>query len=124
MTKPRRGEIWRLDSDPPLPKARPWLVISANFINENSRRVLAIPTSSDFELAEDDCVHVNPTPENGLPEISYFVFDALSAIPYKSGKWKQKLGIVDRETLERVEHRLYLVLGLDPPTSSEKKVTL
>jgi mRNA-degrading endonuclease toxin of MazEF toxin-antitoxin module len=124
LTKPRRGEVWRLDYDPPLPKSRPWLVISADSINLNGRRVLAIPTSSDFELAEEDCIHVDPTAENGLPETCYFVFDALSAIPYKSGKWQQRVGKVDQETLERVEHRLYLVLGLSPPTSANKKVTL
>jgi mRNA-degrading endonuclease toxin of MazEF toxin-antitoxin module len=124
LNKPRRGEIWRLDQDPPMPKVRPWLVISADFINLNGRRVLAIPASSDFELAEDDCVHIDPTRENGVPETCYFVFDALSAISYKSGKWKQKIGVIDQDTLERVEHRLYLVLGLSHPTSADKKVTL
>jgi mRNA-degrading endonuclease toxin of MazEF toxin-antitoxin module len=124
LSKPRRGEIWRFDYDPPLPKVRPWLVISADFINLNGRRVLAIPTSSDFEMAEDDCVHIDPSPGNGLPETCYFVFDALSSIPYKTGKWQKKIGVVDQETFERIEHRLHLVLGLSPPTSADRKVTL
>ena len=112
---PRRGEIYLTALDPTvgheIRKTRPALVIQNDVSNRLTGITIVAPITSTVRIPLNP-VHVLLTagPRTGLAVTSVAVFNQIRAMDRV--RLIRKLGLVDRETLDRVDEALRMSLGL------------
>ena len=113
MSRASRGEIWLVGLDPTKGREqagmRPALVISVDIFNHGAAElVVAIPITS---RAKGIPLHVEiAPPEGGLTMTSYVKCEDVRSI--STSRLVRKLGIVTSSTIDAVEDRLRILLGL------------
>ena len=113
MNQASRGEIWLVGLDPTKGREQagmlPALVISVDIFNHGAAElVVAIPITSK---AKGIPLHIKvDPPEGGLSMISYVKCEDVLSI--STSRLVRKLGIVTSATIDAVEDRLRILLGL------------
>lgn len=111
--KAYRGEVWRVDFNPVVGheqgEMRPALVVSVDQYNQGaSEMVVVVPISSKQKQIP---IHVAVSPpEGGLTMPSDIKCDQVRAV--SSQRLKTKMGAINRSTMEAVEDKIRIVLGL------------
>ena len=112
-TEPSRGEVWDLNFDPTIGHeqagARPALILSVDRFNEGpAELVVAAPiTRTDRKVRWH--VSVKP-PQGGLVAESFIQCENLRSVSKR--RLKRLRGRVSEGTLQQVEDRLRILLGL------------
>lgn len=113
MSKASRGEIWLVGLDPTKGREqtgmRPALVVSVDIFNHGAAElVVLIPITSK---AKGIPLHVEVTPpEGGLTITSFVKCEDLRSI--STSRLVRRLGKVSSPTIDNVEDRLRILLGL------------
>ena len=113
MSRASRGEIWLVGLDRTTGREqagmRPALVISVDIFNHGAAElVIAIPITS---RAKGVPLHIKvDPPEGGLSLTSYVKCEDVRSI--STSRLIRKLGTVSPQTIESVEDRLQILLGL------------
>lgn len=113
MSKASRGEIWLVGLDPTKGREqagmRPALVVSVDIFNHGAAElVVVIPVTSK---AKGIPLHVEVTPpEGGLTMTSFVKCEDVRSI--STSRLVRRLGKVSGQTVESVEDRLRILLGL------------
>ena len=106
MTK--RGDLVTVSLSGDYGKPRPALVIQNDLLDELDSVVLC-PVTSDMRTA-DFRVTLEPTPSNGLRQISQVMVDKLSTLPrHKVG---ETCGRLEVEKMRAVDRAMMLVIGV------------
>ena len=113
MNDPSRGDIWLVNFDPTKGREqagnRPALVISINPFNHGpADLVIVLPLTSQAKGIPSH-VPVRP-PEGGLTLPSYIKCEDVRSISKQ--RLARRLGSVTRTTMNAVEDRLQILLGL------------
>ncbi len=113
VPKPRRGEIWIVDLDPTLGHEqagrRPGLVISVNAFNRSAAELaIVLPVTSRKKGIRS---HVPiPAGEAGLRVSSFVKCEDVRSISTR--RMSRRLGGASAATLQAVEERLRILMGL------------
>jgi mRNA interferase MazF len=112
VSDPIRGEVWRIDLNPPhaLEQAgeRPCLIVSADRYNSGrSGRVFILPITSRSSLPF--AVKVDP-PEGGLMRESYILCDQIRAV--NKDRLKSRYGAISDQKMADVESIVVALLDL------------
>ena len=110
---PARGDIWDVQFDPTLGReqagARPALIVSVDLFNEGPAELtVAIPLTRTPRKIRWH-VPVSP-PEGGLTSESYIQCENVRSI--SKARLKRRRGRVSEATLNQIEDRLRILLGL------------
>jgi mRNA interferase MazF len=113
MTKASRGEIWLVNLSPTEGReqagTRPVLIVSVDLFNHGAAElVVVIPVTSKAKGIPLH-VEVNP-PEGGLSLKSFVKCEDVRSI--STARLMKKLGKVSPQTVNSVEDRLKILLGL------------
>ncbi len=113
MIKASRGEIWLVNLSPTRGReqagTRPALIVSVDLFNHGAAElVVVIPVTSKAKGIPLH-VEVNP-PEGGLSLKSFVKCEDVRSI--STARLMKKLGKVSPETINAVEDRLKILLGL------------
>ena len=113
MFEPSRGEIWLVDLSPvrghePAGR-RPGLVISVDPFNRGPAGLVVIIPLTTKAKGIPFHVEVRP-PEGGLDQVSFIKCEDVRSV--SKARLVQRFGRVSRVTLEEVEDRLRILLGL------------
>ncbi len=113
MSQALRGEIWLVGLDPTKGREqagiRPALIVSVDIFNQGAAElVVVIPVTSK---AKGIPLHVEILPpEGGLTLTSYVKCEDVRSI--STSRLVRRLGMVSAETMDQVEDRLKILLGL------------
>jgi mRNA interferase MazF len=113
MSRASRGEIWLVNLDPTQGReqagTRPILIISVDGFNHGAAElVVGVPITS---RAKGIPLHVEIVPpEGGLKVLSYAKCEDVRSI--STSRLVKKFGSVSAPTVEKVEDRLRILLGL------------
>ncbi len=113
MSQPSRGEIWLVGLDPTKGREqagmRPALIISVDQFNHGAAElVIAIPITSK---AKGIPLHIEINqPEGGLTMMSFVKCEDVRSV--STSRLVKRLGKVSSQTIELVEDRLKILLGL------------
>lgn len=91
-------------------KPRPALVIQTDLLNPTHASVILLPITSDLRDLPGFRVPVQPSVTNGLREPSEIMVDKPITVP--TGNIHQQIGMLDSETMSRVDRALVIVVGL------------
>jgi mRNA interferase MazF len=113
MNRALRGEIWLVNLDPTQGReqagTRPILIISVDGFNHGAAElVVGVPVTSKAKGIPLH-VEINP-PEGGLNVKSYAKCEDVRSI--STSRLVKKFGTVSAQTIEKVEDRLKILLGL------------
>jgi mRNA interferase MazF len=113
MNQASRGEIWLVNLDPTQGReqagTRPILIISVNTFNHGAAKlVVGVPVTSKAKGIPLH-VEINP-PEGGLNVKSFAKCEDVRSI--STSRLVRKFGSVSVQTIENVEDRLRILLGL------------
>lgn len=111
--RPQRGEIWRADLNPTRGHEqsgiRPVLIVSDDALNNSPAELLIVlPLTSKLKNVRTH-VPVAP-PEAGLIMTSYIKCEDLRSV--STERLQDRIGQVEKATLEQVEYRLRVLLRL------------
>ena len=113
MSRASRGEIWLVGLDPTKGREqagmRPALIISVDIFNHGAAELVVVaPITSK---AKGIPLHVEVTPpEGGLTLTSFVKCEDVRSI--STSRLVRRLGIVSPQTIDLVEDRLKILLGL------------
>jgi mRNA interferase MazF len=113
MNRASRGEIWLVNLDPTQGReqagTRPILIVSVDGFNHGAAElVVGVPVTSKAKGIPLH-VEINP-PEGGLNVKSYAKCEDVRSI--STSRLVKKFGTVSVQTIEKVEDRLKILLGL------------
>lgn len=114
-TCPRRGEIYLTNLDPTvgreIQKTRPALVIQNDIANRLSEMTIVTPITSTVRFPLNP-VHVllASGKATGLSVVSVAAFNQIRAVD--RARLVKRLGVVDDETLQRVDEAIKISLGI------------
>ncbi len=113
-----RGEIYFIELGPTRgrelnAKRRPVLVISINYINHKQWVITVVPgkTKNPVDRSWKEETLVQPTPSNGLTNLTAFRCDQLKAVD-QSRFDKPPVGVVSAADLQGIEDTVKFCLGL------------
>ena len=110
---PSRGEIWDLDFDPTIGHeqagSRPALILSVDIFNESPADLLVVAPVTRTERKVRWHVPVKP-PEGGLVAQSFIQCENVRSVSKQ--RMKRRRGRVSESTLQQVEDRIRILLGL------------
>lgn len=113
MSTPKRGEIWKVDLNPirghEQAGFRPVLVVSENVFNRGPANLVIVVPLTSTRRGVPSHVPVEP-PEGGLKNTSYVLCEAVRSISKE--RLQQRWGKVSAATLQEVEDRLRILMGL------------
>ncbi len=113
MTQASRGELWLVSLDPTKGREqagmRPALVISVDQFNHGSAELVVVVPITSKAKGVPLHVEVRP-PEGGLTMTSFVKCEDVRSI--STSRLVRRLGKVSNETVESVEDRLRIILGL------------
>ena len=106
----KRGDIVLIVVPSELGRPRPGVVVQADEFNETLSTIFICPISSD--LQEDLPLRpiIEARPSNGLRLRSQIMTDKMIAL--RHDRVRRLIGRIDRETSERLDRALLVVLGL------------
>lgn len=113
MAKPRRGDLWMVTLNPTIGReqagTRPALVVSVDELNQSAAElVIALPvTSRDKKVRSHVAIEKG---EGGLPLRSFIKCEDVRSISVH--RLERRLGNVSSGTMQAVEDRLRILLGL------------
>ncbi len=111
--QPSRGEVWLLNLDPTQGHeqagSRPALVISVDLFNHGPAELAVVLPITSRQKGIPFHVAVEP-PHGGLARLSYVKCEDVRSV--STGRFKRLLGRITQETLEAVEDRLRILMGL------------
>ncbi len=113
MPKPSRGEVWMMDLNPTRGHeqagTRPGLVISADAFNAGpAGLVIVLPITAQHKGVRSH-VPVTP-PEGGLHKQSFIKCEDVRSVALE--RLGRRLGSIAPATIEAVEFRLRILMGL------------
>ena len=113
MPAPSRGEVWDFDFDPTVGQeqagSRPALILSVDIFNEGpAELVVAVPVTRTHRKVRWH-VLVQP-PEGGLVAESFIQCENVRSVSKR--RIKRLRGRVSESTLQQVEDRVRILLGL------------
>lgn len=119
----RRGDIWLVDFGNPVGReqgfTRPSAVVSADEMNSMGiGLVYVIPATSKARIRKatgrvvPNHHAVEPSPENGLTTVTYFMCEQLRSISTDSDRLVRRLGRLTGEDMGEIERRLKWLLAL------------
>jgi mRNA interferase MazF len=91
-------------------KPRPAVVVQSDYLNDTHATILLCPCTSELVDAPLIRIPVTPTVENGLHSPSQIMVD--KAAPMRREKIGARIGVLDQETLVRLNRSLAVVFGL------------
>jgi mRNA interferase MazF len=112
---PRRGEVYLTNLDPTagrkIQKTRPALIIQNDVANRLSEITIVAPITSTVRFPLNP-VHVLLASgrDTGLSVVSVAVFNQIRGVD--RARLVKRLGVVDDETLERVDEAIRISLGM------------
>lgn len=113
MNIPSRGEIWTVNLNPVKGREqagyRPGLVISVDTFNHGPANLVIIIPITSKERKIPFHIPINP-PEAGVSKKSFIKCEDIRSI--STERLSKCIGIVQPETLNAVEDRLKILLGL------------
>ena len=111
--RPSRGEIWLVNLDPTEGReqadSRPALVVSVDLFNHGPAELAAVLPITTTRRGIPFHVQVDP-PEGGLARESFVKCEDIRSV--STGRLKRRFGRVSPRTMETVEDRLRILLGL------------
>jgi len=111
--EPLRGEIWDLDLNPikghEQAGSRPALVLSVDLFNASAAELVVVVPLTRTQRHIRWHVSVRP-PEGGLAAVSFLQCENLRSV--SKLRLKRRRGRVSPATLEQVEDRVRILLGL------------
>jgi mRNA interferase MazF len=111
--EPSRGDIWDLDLDPILGREqagfRPALILSVDLFNQGHAELIVVVPLTRTERKIRWHVGVRP-PEGGLAAESFVQCENVRSVSKQ--RLKRRRGRVSPATLEQVEDRVRILLGL------------
>lgn len=113
MSKASRGEIWLVGLDPTKGREqagmRPALVVSVDIFNHGAAEIVVVIPITSKAKGIPLHVEVQP-PEGGLTLTSFVKCEDVRSISIS--RMVKRLGTVSDQTIELVEDRLRILLGL------------
>ena len=113
MPAPSRGEIWDLNLDPVIGHeqagSRPALMLSADIFNEGPADLVVVVPITRTERKVRWHVPIKP-PEGGLASESFIQCENVRSVSKR--RVKRLRGRVSASTLQQVEDRVRILLGL------------
>lgn len=113
MPTPQRAELWLADfdrvEDHDPGKGRPVLVVSVDPFNESPAGQIVVAPLSGRDAGTPFSVPLSP-PDGGITVRSFIRCDGLRSM--SRDRLFQRLGAAPRTTMEQVEARLRVLLGL------------
>lgn len=113
MRPPKRGEVWLADLAPTCGHEqsgqRPVLVLSEDLFNQGLAGLVVVLPLTSTDRGVPLHVLIKP-PEGGLKQPSVILCDAIRSIAKE--RLLKPWGVVSSATLEQVEDRLRILLGL------------
>ena len=110
---PSRGEIWDLNFDPTMGHeqagSRPALVLSVDIFNEGPADLLVVAPVTRTDRKVRWHVRVKP-PEGGFVADSFVQCENVRSVSKQ--RLKRRRGRVSESTLQQVEDRIRILLGL------------
>ena len=125
---PKRGEIWLIDYnykvkkgkereleiESYIKKIRPSVVVSNDAQNEYDLEIFAAQLSSkELEIIRTHELFIKKNKENGLDKDSKILFNRLRNVEKDTRLGDERIGILDKETMKKVNEKLKLVLDLE-----------
>ena len=105
--EPRRGEIWWATAD----KRRPVVIVQADFLNRSkSTWILAVPLTTNLRRSEVPGNVRLAGRETGLGRAS--VANVTQTAPLPRFGYRERVGMLARPLMNRIDDGLLLVLGL------------
>jgi mRNA interferase MazF len=108
-----RGEVWLTELDPvrghEQAGRRPCVVLSVDAFNRGPAGLLIVAPLTTTARRVAAHVEVDP-PEGGLDRPSFIMCEAVRSI--STERLMRRLGAINTSTIEVVEHRLRVLLGL------------
>jgi mRNA-degrading endonuclease toxin of MazEF toxin-antitoxin module len=112
--KPKKGKEKELEIESKIKKIRPSVVVSNDAQNEFDLEIVVAPTSSQgLEIIEPYELLIKKNKENGLDKNSKILFNRLRNIEKDTRLGDERIGVLDKETMKKVNERLKLVLDLE-----------
>jgi len=112
-TPPKRGEIWMADLDPTRGHEqsgiRPVVILSVDRFNRSAATLVFVCPITSRNRNINSRVQIDP-PEGGLTLTSYILTEQLRSITQE--RLIRKLGSISDETMEEVEDKVRILLGL------------
>ena len=112
-SRPQRGDVWDLDLNPSKGREqaghRSALIVSVNNFNHGPADLLVVIPLTRSERKVRWHVEVRP-PEGGLSDVSFIKCEDVRSL--SKGRLTRYRGRVSPATLESVEDRLRILLGL------------
>lgn len=108
MEQLKRGTLVTVAIQGDYGKPRPALVIQSDMFEDHGSVTLLLVTS-DIVDAPALRVSIPADVTNGLSKTSQIMIDKLMTVP--KSKVGKKIGVIDRETLTKIERNLLLFLG-------------
>lgn len=125
---PKRGEIWlvdynykvkkgkerELEIESYIKKIRPSVVVSNDAQNEYDEEIFAVPLSSkELEIIRPHELFIKKNKENGLDKDSKILFNRLRNVEKDTRLGDERIGVLDKETMKKVNEKLKIVLDLE-----------
>lgn len=107
----RRGDIVIVVMSGDFGKARPCVIVQSDRYRDDFASVLMCPFSTAVEATHIARIHVAPYSSNGLQASSVVMTDKTT--PVRLDRIRDKIGVLDWATMNRVETALGLLLNLD-----------
>ncbi len=106
----RRGDIVTVAFPGDFGKPRPAVIVQSDYLNDTHTTILLCPFTSECADAPLIRIPVAPSQENGLRNPSQIMVD--KAAPMRREKIGARIGVLDPETLVRLNRSLAVVFGL------------
>ena len=106
----KRGDVVLIVVPSELGRPRPGVVVQADEFNETLSTIFICPISSDLQEDLPLRPFIEAKPSNGLRLRSQIMTDKMIAL--RHDRVRRLIGRIDRETSERLDRALLVVLGL------------
>ncbi len=113
--EPARGEVWQVHLNPTKGHEQsgiPALVLSVDTFNRGGADLVVVLPITSVAKGINFHVEVKP-PEGGLTMRSFIKCEEVRCVS-RSGRLTDRLGAVSERTMEAVEDRIKILLGLHP----------
>jgi mRNA-degrading endonuclease toxin of MazEF toxin-antitoxin module len=112
--KPKKGKERELEIESYIKKIRPSVVVSNDIQNEFDEEIIVSPLSSqELEIIRPHELLIKKNKENGLDKDSKILFNRLLNIQKDNRLGDERIGILDKEVMEKAKEKLKLVLEIE-----------
>lgn len=106
----KRGDVVIVSAQGDYGKPRPAVIVQSDLFNETHASILVALITSDLQDAPLFRLDIQPIEENGLTRPSQIMADKIVAL--KRERIAQNIGILDDETMIKLNRSLTLFLGI------------